>query len=62
MTRPRSQSELTLTFGLGKATQAESVGITWPSGQRDTLHNLKANATYIIEEGGTIVSAKPFKR
>ena len=57
-----SQSELTLTFGLGKATQADSVEITWPSGQRDTLHNLKANATYIIEEGGMIVSAKPFKR
>jgi hypothetical protein len=57
-----SQSELTLTFGLGKATQADSVEITWPSGQRDTLHNLKANATYTIEEGGTIVSAKPFRR
>jgi hypothetical protein len=47
---------------LGKATQAEGVEIAWPSGQRDTLHNLKANATYIIEEGGTIVSAKAFKR
>jgi len=57
-----SQSELTLTFGLGKAIQADSVEITWPSGQRDTLKNLKANATYIIEEGGTIVSAKAFKR
>jgi hypothetical protein len=57
-----SQSELTLTFGLGQATQAESVEITWPSGQRDTLNNLKANATYIIEEGGKIVSAKAFKR
>ena len=62
MTRPRSQSELTLTFGLGKAIQADSVEITWPSGQRDTLRSLKANATYTIEEGGTIVSAKPFQR
>jgi hypothetical protein len=57
-----SQSELRLTFGLGKAIQADSVEITWPSGQRDTLKNLKANATYTIEEGGKIVSAKPFKR
>jgi hypothetical protein len=57
-----SQSELTLTFGLGKATQAESVEIVWPSGQHDTLKNLKANATYTIEEGGKIVSARPFKR
>jgi hypothetical protein len=51
-----------LTFGLGKAIQADSVEITWPSGQRDTLRSLKANATYTIEEGGTIVSAKPFQR
>jgi len=57
-----SQSELTLTFGLGKATQAEPVEIIWSSGQHDTLRNLKANATYTIEEGGKILSAKPFKR
>jgi hypothetical protein len=29
-----------LTSGLGKATQAESVEITWPRGQRETLKNL----------------------
>src|SRR5208337_1538402 len=52
-----SQSELTLTFGLGKATQADSVEITWPSGQHDGLKDLKANATYTIEEGGKILSA-----
>jgi hypothetical protein len=38
-----SQSELTLTFGLGKATQADSVEITWPSGEQDTLRSLRAN-------------------
>jgi len=47
---------------LGKAIQADSVEITWPSGQRDTLHNLKANATYIIEEGGKVLAGKSFKR
>jgi enediyne biosynthesis protein E4 len=57
-----SQSELTLTFGLGKATQADSVEITWPSGQKDVLKNLKTNATYTVEEGGKILSSKPFKR
>ena len=56
-----SQSELTLTFGLGKASQADSVEITWPSGQKDTLRNLKANATYTVEEGGKILASKPFK-
>jgi len=57
-----SQSELTLTFGLGKAAQADSVEITWPSGQHDTLKNLKANATYTVEEGGKIVATRPFNR
>jgi hypothetical protein len=57
-----SQSELTLTFGLGKATQANTVEITWPSGRTDILHNLKANATYTIEEGGKIVALHRFLR
>jgi len=57
-----SQSELTLTFGLGKAAQADSVEIAWPSGQQDTLKNLKANATYTVEEGGKIVKTIPFKK
>ncbi|HUU14213.1 MAG TPA: ASPIC/UnbV domain-containing protein, partial [Terriglobia bacterium] len=57
-----SSSELILTFGLGKATQADSVEITWPSGQRDTLKNLAANKTYTVEEGGKILATKAFSR
>ena len=57
-----SQSELTLTFGLGKQTDAQSVEIIWPSGQHDTLKNLKANNTYTIEEGGKIPNTRPYKR
>jgi hypothetical protein len=57
-----SQGELTLTFGLGNATEDETIEITWPSGQKDTLHNLKANATYTIEEGGRILATKRFYR
>ena len=49
-------TELTLTFCLGKEGQAESVEIMWLSGQNDSLKNLKANATYTIEEGGRILS------
>jgi hypothetical protein len=51
-----SQSEPTLTLGLGKAAQADSVDIAWPCDQRDTLRNLKANATYTIEEGGKLAA------
>ena len=57
-----SQSELTLTFGLGQETEVSSVEINWPSGQHDTLKNLKANNSYTIEEGGKIISARAFKR
>ena len=57
-----SQSELTLTFGLGQGTEASSVEIAWPSGQHDALKNLKANYTYTIEEGGKILAARAFRR
>ncbi len=57
-----AQSELPLTFGLQKASKADLVEVTWPSGQRDVLKNLQANATYTIEEGGKIVTTRPFKR
>jgi hypothetical protein len=57
-----SQSELPLTFGLGKAGSAEEVRIIWPSGHQDIVKNLKANASYKIQEGGKILSTRPFKR
>lgn len=57
-----SQSELPLTFGLEKAGAADEVQIDWPSGRQDKLTNLKANATYAIQEGGKILSTRAFKR
>lgn len=57
-----SQSELTLTFGLGRATQADLIEIEWPSGQRDSLKDVTANATYSVQEGGGILSRKSFRR
>jgi len=57
-----SQSELTLTFGLGKDGEGQSIEIAWPSGQHDSLKGLKANTTYTIEEGGRILKTVPFRR
>ncbi len=57
-----SQSELTLTFGLGRAPRADALEITWPSGHKDTLYSLDSNHTYTIEEGGKILANRPFKR
>jgi enediyne biosynthesis protein E4 len=57
-----SQSELTLTFGMAREDQADSVEIAWPSGHQDILKSLKANYTYTIQEGGGILSARAFRR
>jgi hypothetical protein len=50
-----SQNDLRAHFGLDKAEKADTVEISWPSGQKDTLHDLAANHLYVIEEGGKIL-------
>ena len=57
-----SQSELVLTFGLGAATRADSVEISWPSGQVDHLSNLDGDQTVIVEEGKGVTSSRKFRR
>jgi enediyne biosynthesis protein E4 len=56
-----SQSELPLTFGLGKPGTAKSlsVQIVWPSGHKDSISEVKPNQFLTIQEGKGIVSAAP---
>ena len=56
-----SQSELPLTFGLGKpeANKTVILEVVWPSGQRDSVPNVKANQFVTIQEGKGIISAQP---
>ena len=56
-----SQSELPLTFGLGKPEEGKTVSITivWPSGHRDSMENVKPDQFVTVQEGKGIVSAKP---
>ena len=58
-----SQSELPLTFGLGKpeAGKIVSLEIVWPSGHKDSLSNIKPNQFVTIQEGKGIVSALPLE-
>ncbi|HVH87278.1 MAG TPA: CRTAC1 family protein, partial [Terriglobales bacterium] len=56
-----SQSELVLTFGLGKATKADRVEIEWPSGQRDTLSNVAADQIITVLEGGGIKAGQKLR-
>src|SRR4030095_5775848 len=46
-----SQSERILTFGLGKAEQADSVEVRWPSGRTDRLVHVKSGGVVTIQEG-----------
>jgi len=56
-----SQSELPLTFGLGKPEGGKTVSleIAWPSGRKDTLSNIKPNQFITVKEGKGIISAQP---
>lgn len=53
-----SQSELPLTFGLGKNDRVERVEINWPSGRTEEQKNLRAGRTYVCTESKGI-SALP---
>ncbi|HKE56397.1 MAG TPA: CRTAC1 family protein [Pyrinomonadaceae bacterium] len=56
-----SQSEMMLTFGLGKPEDDRvlSLEINWPSGQRQSIGDIKPNQTLTIQEDKGIVSAQP---
>jgi len=55
-----SQSELPLTFGLGKPEEGKTVSleIVWPSGQKDSISNIKPNQFITVKEGKGIISAQ----
>jgi hypothetical protein len=54
-----SQSELPLTFGLGKVEKAPTVEVVWPNGTKQSLTDVGANQEITIEEGKGITSASP---
>lgn len=46
-----SQSELTLTFGLGVDAAASTIEVEWPSGARDRVDHVPARQLVTMEEG-----------
>jgi enediyne biosynthesis protein E4 len=56
-----SQSELPLTFGLGKSDPAKgmTLEIAWPSGQTDIIPEVKPNQSIAVQEGKGIINASP---
>jgi hypothetical protein len=53
-----SQSELTLTFGLGKRDSAQRIEIEWPSGQKQEFQSVHAGA-YQCTEGQKLAGMTP---
>jgi hypothetical protein len=54
-----SQSELPLTFGLGRNDKIESLEVEWPSGKKESFTALAANQLYVLKEGSGIIESKP---
>lgn len=56
-----SQSELPLTFGLGQPEEGRTLAleIFWPSGQKDTIPDVKSNQSITVQEGKGVTSAAP---
>jgi enediyne biosynthesis protein E4 len=57
-----SQNDLRIHFGLGKAEKADLLEIRWPSGQVDTLKDVKPNQLIFVKEGEGIVRTVQFDR
>jgi enediyne biosynthesis protein E4 len=55
-----SASELVLTFGTAQHEKAESVEISWPSGQVDRIANVAAGQTVVVTEGKGITASRPY--
>jgi enediyne biosynthesis protein E4 len=57
-----SQNDLRVHFGLGKAEKVDLLEIRWPSGQVDTLKDVKPNQLIFVKEGEGIVRTAQFDR
>lgn len=50
----QSQNSLNVEFGLGAATQIDSIVVSWPSGAEDVFLNVQSNQFLTITENGSI--------
>ena len=57
-----SQSEKTLTFGMGNAAEALELAVVFPAGKTVRLVNIAANQLLEIHEETGLASARPIKR
>jgi len=55
-----AQNDLRIHFGLGRADKIQLLEIHWPSGQVDTLKDVKVNQVVFVKEGEGIVRTMQF--
>jgi hypothetical protein len=57
-----SQSETTLTLGLGRPDGTErafTLDIVWPNGEKMSLQQIKANQSLVVQEGQGVTKSEP---
>ena len=57
-----SQSELPLTFGLGKPRASNNtvrLEVTWPTGRSESVSDIEPDRAITLEEGKGMISSKP---
>jgi hypothetical protein len=57
-----SQNDLRVHFGLGKAEKVDLLEVRWPSGQLDTIKNVKPNQLIYVKEGEGITRTMDFSK
>jgi enediyne biosynthesis protein E4 len=57
-----SQNDLRVHFGLGKADKVDVLEVHWPSGQGDTLKDVKVNQVIYVKEGEGIARTMQFAK
>ena len=57
-----SQNDLRIHFGLGKAEQVDRLEIRWPSGQVDSINDVKANQLLFVKEGEGVIRTMKFPK
>jgi tetratricopeptide (TPR) repeat protein len=57
----QASNERRLIFGIGSARQIDELVVHWPSGTRQTFHNVSAPLEAWLREGGTLYAAPGFQ-
>ena len=57
-----SQSDRSVTFGVGPFESIERAEFEWPSGLKQELGKLAAGHTYVVEEGKGVIADTPHQK